>query len=162
MSIRCTTEHVIYIRSLNIAEPCAYNLKSRVALQGYPAHFRANMLALTITIGPDKQDLGITSLSFDIVGDALLVFSNIGLHRRIKKIGRIALSPFPVAIGKIRIHNMAYHAGEHHAALAPAFKIVIEYIVFDIGIAMNIVLVPSEFSLQKGEIGGTHRLSPTA
>lgn len=51
-----------------------------VYFQGNISYLSANMLAFTIAVGPDKENIGTSSLGFDVTGDGFFVLQNLAQY----------------------------------------------------------------------------------
>lgn len=69
---------ILYPRFFNIAKASSFDLEIRVHPQRNVTNFRSNVLAFAITIGPNEQRGGVTSLRFDILGNGFFV---LGKHK---------------------------------------------------------------------------------
>ena len=68
------------LRSLNIAEPRSLDLDSSIAFPGCLANLTADMLTLSITVGPYEECSCIFSLVFNVLGYDFLVLGKLFSH----------------------------------------------------------------------------------
>jgi hypothetical protein len=62
-----------YLRSLNVAKPCSPNFDPRIHSQSDVADFSPNVLPFSIAVGPDKENIGIPGLTFNVLRYSFLV-----------------------------------------------------------------------------------------
>ncbi len=65
------------LRSLDVAEPSTFHFDPVVALLGGIANLPSDMLALSVTIGPDDEGAGRPRFRLDVLGDGLLVLGSV-------------------------------------------------------------------------------------
>jgi hypothetical protein len=66
----------IYQRSLNVAEPRPAYLQSRVHLESNVTNLGADMLALTIAVGPNEENSGTPGMGLNVARNGFLVLKS--------------------------------------------------------------------------------------
>jgi hypothetical protein len=66
----------MHLRSLHIAEPSPFDLDVTIAFPRRIADLTADMLTLSITVGPDDERTDTSRQVFDVLGDVLVVLAS--------------------------------------------------------------------------------------
>lgn len=137
---------------LNVRKPCPLDYDVWIRFFGDIPHFRANVLTLSITVGPDEQYLGVACFTGNIrrhIFSTILRWNISGILPIGESYGPInrdylycpgleestwwARTPFPVAIVEIPFYGMAENRGHGGATLSPrVWEAVSEVIVLDV------------------------------
>lgn len=111
------------------------------------------MLSFAVTIRPNEENLGVTCLRLDIVCNRLLILIDVDVGGGLEELTRCTRPPsFELRI-KVNTGQVAKHTGHDNRAIAPFSKVVVEFVVLDILIATDRVLLRNENKVE-GDWGG--------